>query len=147
MGLLDDINQQLKEAMKSKDENALNTLRSIKSALNYRKTETGGDLEEADVVEVLRKEAKKRKDSIEQFRQGGRDDLVEREQAQLEVLDRFLPEEMGDEQIEARAKEVIEEMGASSKKEMGKVMGRLMPEMKGKADGNRVKNIVSGLLE
>ena len=147
MAIQDEILQKLKEAMKSKDENALNALRSLKSAIGYKKVESDGELTDSDVIQVLRKEAKNRKDSMEQFKQGGRDDLVEREKAQLEVIEQFLPQEMDDAAIEKRVKEVIDELEISSKKEIGKVMGKLMPELKGRADGNKVKSIAMDLLE
>ena len=147
MGLLDTINEKLKEAMKSKDETALDTMRALKSAVNYLKAESGKDPDDKEILLAIRKEAKKRKDSIEQFKSAGRDELAAREEAQLKIIESFLPREMSDEQIEAKAKEVIEQVGALSKKEMGKVMGKLMAELQGQADGGRVKDIVLKLLD
>lgn len=149
MVLLEQINELLKQAMKDKDQAALNALRSLKSAFKYKEIEAGGggELAEGDLLSVIQKEVKKRRDSIEQFRQGGRDDLVAVEEAQLAVIEKFLPKELSDEEIEAKAKAVIAELGASTKKEMGNVMKKLMPEMQGRADGRRVNQIVSNLLQ
>ena len=147
MGLLETINEKLKEAMKAKDENSLDSLRAIKSAVNYKKAETGKDPGDDEILQAIRKEAKKRKDSIEQFNAAGREDLARREEAQLAVIESFLPTEMGEEQIVSIARETIAQVGAVSKKEMGKVMGKLMSRLQGKADGARVKEIVMKLLD
>jgi uncharacterized protein len=149
MALMEQIGGMMKQAMKDKDQNALNALRSLKSAFKYKEVEAGGggELSEGDMLQVIQKEVKKRRESIEQFKQGGRQDLVGIEEAQLAVIEIFLPKELADDEIEAKAKAVIAELGASTKREIGNVMKKLMPEMQGRADGKRVNQIVSKLLD
>jgi len=103
-------------------------------------------LTEEEILEVISSEAKKRKDAIDEFRKGGRDDLVEKEKRELEILKKYLPEQMNEEQIKKEAKKAIEEVGASGPQEMGKVMGVLMPKLKGRAEGGMVSKIVQELL-
>lgn len=146
MGLADKLNEILKEAMKEKDEIKISSIRAIKSAMNYKKAEAGKDPDENEILELIAKEAKKRKDSITQFRAGGREDLATKEEAELEIISKFLPEQASDADIEERAKIIIAETGATSMKEMGKVMGKLMGEFKGRADGNQVKAVLQKLL-
>jgi hypothetical protein len=149
MTLYEQINEQIKQAMKDKNQCALNALRGVKSALKYKQVETGGpnvELDDAAALQVIQKEVKKRRDSIEQFKQGNRDDLVKEEERQLAVIEKFVPKEMTDTELEEVVKAVIAELGASTKKEMGVVMKNLMPRVAGRADGKRVNRIVSGLL-
>jgi len=147
MSLLDDVMNDLKQAMKDKDTVALNTLRSIKSAVEYKKAEAGKDPEEGEILQVIQKEAKKRKDSIAQFRQGNREDLAEKEEAELKIIEKYLPAEMSDAELEEIVKKVIADVGAGSKKEIGKVMSQLMPLVRGRADGKRVNQAVGKLLD
>ncbi len=147
MSLIEEIGEQLKQAMRDKDQVALAALRSIKSALQYKQVEPGAkELDDAAVLQVIQKEVKKRKDSIEQFRQGNREDLAAAEIAQLAIIEKFVPQEMSDEEIAELAKAAIAELGASTKKEMGAVMKALMPKVAGRADGKRVNQIVGSLL-
>jgi uncharacterized protein len=148
MALLDEIKEQIKQAMKDKNQTALNALRGIKSALQYKQVEpgAGGELDDAAVLQVIQKEIKKRKDSIEQFKQGNRADLVAEEESQLAVIERFAPKEITDSELEEIVKTVIAELGASTKKDMGNVMKHLMPRVAGRADGKRVNSIVGSLL-
>ncbi len=149
MSLYEQINEQLKQAMKDKNQIALNSLRGLKSALKYKQVEMGGpnvELDDVVVMQIIQKEVKKRKDSIEQFKQGNREDLVKEEQGQLEVIEKFVPKEMTDAELEEVVKSVIAELGASTKKEMGLVMKNLMPKVAGRADGKRVNQIVNNLL-
>jgi len=147
MSLTEEIGEQLKQAMRDKDQVALAALRSIKSALQYKQVEPGAkELDDAAVIQVIQKEVKKRKDSIEQFRQGNREDLAAAEIAQLAIIEKFVPQEMSDEEIAELAKAAIAELGASTKKEMGAVMKALMPKVAGRADGKRVNQIVGSLL-
>jgi len=149
MSLYEQINEQLKQAMKDKNQIALNSLRGLKSALKYKQVEMGDpnvELDDVVVMQIIQKEVKKRKDSIEQFKQGNREDLVKEEQGQLEVIEKFVPKEMTDAELEEVVKSVIAELGASTKKEMGLVMKNLMPKVAGRADGKRVNQIVNNLL-
>ncbi len=147
MSLQEEIGEQLKQAMRDKDQTALAALRGIKSALQYKQVEPGAkELDDATVLQVIQKEVKKRKDSIEQFRQGNREDLAAAEEAQLAIIEKYVPREMSDAEIGELAKAAIAELGASTKKEMGAVMKTIMPQVAGRADGKRVNQIVGGLL-
>ena len=140
-----DLQEQLKEAMKSGDEIKRDTLRMLISAIGYYEIQKGGagyTATDEDVLSVIHTDAKKHRDSIEQFTAGNRQDLVEKEQKELDILQSFLPEQMGEDEIKKLVEEAIFQTGASSLQDMGKVMGALMPKIKGKADGNIVSRIV-----
>ncbi|MDG5766989.1 GatB/YqeY domain-containing protein [Balneolales bacterium ANBcel1] len=140
----------LKTAMKSKDSERLQVLRSLKSKLLEKEiSERKGDevkLSEEQVREVLMKAAKQRKDSIAQYRDASRNDLAETEEKELEIIESYLPEMLSENEIRSIAMETIKEFGADSTAEMGKVMGALMPKVKGKADGALVNRVVRELL-
>lgn len=141
-----DLDAALKEAMKAKDSVALDAVRAIKSAVKLAEIEAGKELSEEDVHSVIQKAIKQRKDSITQFSEGGRTDLVANEEAQVAVLLKFLPAQMGEDEIAALVDEAIKATGAAGAKEMGKVMGWLMPKVKGKADGGLVNKVVKAKL-
>lgn len=141
-----DLDAALKEAMKAKDSVALDAVRAIKSAVKLAEIEAGKELSEEDVHSVIQKAIKQRKDSITQFTAGGRTDLVANEEAQVAVLSKFLPAQMGEAEIAALVDEAIKATGAAGAKEMGKVMGWLMPKVKGKADGGLVNQVVKAKL-
>lgn len=147
MPLIDTIMTDLKQAMKDKDTVALETLRGIKSALIYKKTELCREPDEAEELQVLNKEANKRKEAAEEYERGGRPELAEKERAQLAVVQRYLPEAMGEDRIRELAAEAVAQTGASGKKDMGKVMQALMPQVRGRADGKLVNRIVGELLQ
>ncbi len=139
------LREELKQAMLSKDISKTGTLRLLLSALNYYEIQKGGANYEAtdeDVIVVVQKEVKQRKDSIEQFEKANRQDLADKEKSELAILEKYLPEQMNEEEIKKLVSEVIERTGASSMADIGKVMGTLMPKVKGKADGNLVNKIV-----
>lgn len=138
----------LKEAMRAKDSLKLEALRAIKSALLLAKTEAGGGaaLSETDEIKLLQKLVKQRKDSAAIYREQNRTDLAEPEEAQAEVIAAFLPQQLSDEEIQAKVKAVIAELGASSMKDMGKVMGKANAAMAGQADGSRIAAAVKSLL-
>lgn len=138
----------LKEAMRAKDSLKLEALRAIKSALLLAKTEAGGGaaLSATDEVKLLQKLVKQRKDSAAIYREQNRTDLAEPEEAQAEVIAAFLPQQLSDEEIQAKVKAVIAELGASSMKDMGKVMGKANAAMAGQADGSRIAAAVKSLL-
>lgn len=136
---------ELKESMLAKDALRTSVLRMVLSALNYYEIQKGGAGYEAtdeDVLSVIQKEAKQRKDSVEQFQKGGRQDLVDKETKELELLKAYLPEQLNEEEIRNLVKEAILQTGAKTIAEMGKVMGALMPKVKGKSDGGIVSKIV-----
>jgi uncharacterized protein YqeY len=146
MGLKQELEQDLKEALRNKDERRKMTLRLALSAIHNAEIAKGEELDENGVLGVLSKEAKQRRESAAQFAQGGRDDLVTEEEGELEILMEYLPAQLSEEEIEARAREVIEQVGAEGMAQMGDVMRVLMPEMKGKADGQVVSAIVKAIL-
>ena len=144
MGILQDIDNDLKEALKKKEEVAVSTIRMLKAALHNRKIEKKGEeLSETEVLKVIAKQIKQREDSIEQFKKGGRQELVDKETEESEVLKRYVPEQMSDEEVAAIVKKVIEESGAKDKKDFGNVMKAVMTQVKGRADGKLISQMVS----
>jgi uncharacterized protein YqeY len=147
MNMQDTINRDLITAMKAGDEVRKLTLRSVKAAITLsQKDNNDQPLSDDQIVTIIRKQAKQRQDSIAAYQQGGRADLVAAEQAELAVLESYLPALMSKEAIREHAQAVIDEVDANSMRDMGKVMGRLMPELKGKADGSLVNQVVRELL-
>jgi uncharacterized protein YqeY len=147
MSLQTRIDEDLKAAMKAGDEARKLALRSIKTAIiRAQKQEDNRPLSDEEILAVLRKEAKQRRESITAFEQGGRPDLAARERAELAVIESYLPAQLDAEAIRQQAQAVIAEVGATGPRDMGKVMGRLMPLLAGKADGRLVNQIVRELL-
>lgn len=136
------IKSDMKSAMKAGNKGEVSTLRMLVSSLNNAKIDKGGDLTEDDVVDVLGKEAKQRRESIEAYREGGREERAEKEEAELEIIQRYLPEQLSDEEAEELVEEVIEETGAETRGDMGRVMGQVMPKVKGRYEGSKIKDIV-----
>jgi uncharacterized protein YqeY len=146
MSIQDKIISDIKEAMKAKEQDKLRVLRSLKAKLMEKEISErkGGEAKLSDdqAVEVLMKAAKQRKESIEQFEEGGRDDLAENEKLELKIIEEYLPEMMSEDEVRDVVKEKIEQLGASGMQDMGKVMGPLMGQLKGKADGSVVSKVV-----
>jgi len=144
MSLDKEITSALKDAMKAKDSQALEALRAIRSELLLAQTETGSkkDLSEADETRILQRLVKQRKDSAAIYSEQGRVDLAEPELAQVKIIERFLPEQMTEAEIEAVVDKVIADTGASSMADMGKVMGMANAEIAGRADGKTIANFV-----
>lgn len=139
MTIIEQIEARLKEAMIAKDEQAIGLYRLLKSALKNAEIEKRAELDEAEVLRVLEREAKQRRDSIEQFQAGNREDLAKHEQDELKVIGAFLPEKMTEEDIRAEVKKAV---AASAGQDFGRVMGMAMGQLKGKADGALVQKIV-----
>lgn len=150
MSLKEKIDQDLKATMKSGDKSRLNAIRSIRAALLEKEVSirVGGKaiLNDEQELEVLVSLAKKRRDAIEQFTAGNRPDLAETEQEELVVIEEYLPAPISDEELQSTISNIIATTGASSMKEMGKVMAEAMKALKGKADGTKVQQIVKTLL-
>ncbi|MCG8342236.1 MAG: GatB/YqeY domain-containing protein [Chlorobiales bacterium] len=150
MSLKERIDKYLKDAMKSGDKNRINTVRAIRAAFLEKEVSirVGGkaELSEEQELEVVMSLAKKRKDSIQQYQDAGRTDLAETEQAELAVIETYLPAQMSEEEIEAEVKEIIAQLGVTSMKDIGKVMGAAMKKLKGKADGGKVQEMVKSAL-
>ena len=148
MGLQEQVMTEMKAAMKAKDTVALESLRAIKSALLLAKTEKGGGdgLSEADEVKLVQKLVKQRKDSAAIFTEQGRNDLAAPELAQVAVLERVLPEQLTESEIEKVVVQTIDAIGAEGMKDMGKVMGIVSKELAGQADGKTISNVVKAKL-
>jgi uncharacterized protein YqeY len=146
MSLKDQIDNDLKTAMKSGDKFRTKTLRTLKSAIKYAEIEARSELDDQGLLAVIAKQAKQRRESIEEFKKGGRNDLVEKETADLAILESYLPAQMSEEEIKAKAEAVIAELGVTDMKDMGQVMRRLMADLKGQVDGKVVNQIVRQLL-
>jgi uncharacterized protein len=139
------LREELKQSMLAKDALKTSVLRMLLSAINYYEIQKGGAGYEAadeDVLAVIQKEAKQRRDSIEEFKKAERQELVDKETKELEMLQAYLPQQMSEEDIKSLVKEAIDQTGAKAMTDMGKVMGALMPKVKGKADGGLVSRIV-----
>ncbi|WEG14229.1 GatB/YqeY domain-containing protein [Pullulanibacillus sp. KACC 23026] len=142
MSFLDQLTQDMKEAMKAKDKERLSVIRMLKASLQNESIKLGKDLSEDEALTVLSRELKQRNDSLQEFEQAGREDLAEKTRSEILVVKTYLPEPLTDDQLENVVKETIQEVGASSKADMGKVMQALMPKVKGRADGGKVSRLV-----
>ena len=150
MELLKKIEQDFQKATKNAKDIEKRVLRNLKSQIQNKKIELrskGEELKEADLFKLLKKQAKKHKESIEIFKKGNRDDLVEKEEKELNFLSKYLPEELSDEKIKDIVMSTIKEIGEKTPRVFGQVMGKVMKEVKGKADGTRVKKIVDKILK
>ena len=148
MSLQTKVMEALKEAMKAKDTVALESLRAIKSAILLAKTEAGAaeELSEADELKLLQKLVKQRKDSAALYAQQGRNDLAEPELAQMAVIEKFLPAQLSEAEVETALRGIVNQVGATTPKDMGKVMGVATKQLAGKADGKLISEIVKRLL-
>lgn len=137
------INEQLKDAIKSGDKIRLETIRSLRaSIIEFNKSGANREMNNDDELKILKSAAKKRKDAIEMYEKGGRTELAEKEKQELEIINSFLPEQASGEEIQSVVLKTIQNVNAEGMKDMGKVMGTVMKELKGKADGNIVRQIV-----
>ncbi|MEO1520270.1 MAG: GatB/YqeY domain-containing protein [Cyanobacteria bacterium J06633_2] len=150
MSLKDIISDEIKSAMKAKDKIRLETVRSIKKVILEKETSVRAKgqegLTDEEDMDVLVQQAKQRRDSIEQYRNAGRDELADKEAQELAIIESFLPKQLTDEEIGAVVDALIAETGASSAKDMGKVMGLAMKQLRGKADGKKVQELVKAKL-
>ena len=146
MTLMERLLDDMKTAMKSKDQLRLSVIRLAKAAMMNLQIARGHDLSEQEVIEVLAKEAKQRQDSIPEYEKAGRADIVETLRNELKIIQEYLPAQLSEDEIRELVKTAIAETGATGKKDMGKVMGALMPKTKGRADGKLVNQIVNSLL-
>ena len=148
MTLFDQISEDIKAAMKARDKVRLETLRNIKKVFLEVKTAPGANdtLEDADALKIITKLAKQGKETAATYTQAGRQDLADAELAQVEVLESYLPKQLSDTEIEEEVKKIIAQTGASSMKEMGKVMGIASKQMAGRAEGGKISAIVKKLL-
>lgn len=147
MTLQERLSQEIKSAMLAKDADRLGTLRLLKSALGYAQIEKKSEVtSDADFVAMVQKEVKKRRDSIEQFEKGGRPELAAKEKQEITVLELFLPQAMSEADLEQLVRATIQEVGATSKKDMGQVIKAVQAKAAGRADGKTISGLVGKLL-
>ena len=146
MNLRETINQDLKNAMKAKETKKRDALRLLTSAFKQIEVDERKELSDDDVIKIIQKEVKKRNDSATQYRDAGRDDLLQIELAEIAFYNVYLPAQLGDDELSSAVKEIISKVGATTMKDMGKVMGMASKELAGKADGKRINECVKSLL-
>ena len=144
--LFDKINADLITAMKAKNENVVSALRMLKSAIKYRELELKSEIKDEEVIDVLSKQAKQRRESIEGFEKGGRAESVAKEKAELALIEKYLPAALSESEITGFIEAAVKETGAAGPKDMGKVMGWLTPKLKGRADMGKVSGLVKAKL-
>ncbi|OJG26117.1 glutamyl-tRNA(Gln) amidotransferase subunit E [Enterococcus columbae DSM 7374 = ATCC 51263] len=136
----------MKTAMKAKDKDTLQVVRMLKASIQNEQIKAGHDLSEDEELTVLSREMKQRRDALSEFEQAGRDDLVEKVKVEIAIVEKYLPAQLSEAELREIIQNAISQVNASSAKEFGKVMGVVMPQVKGKADGNQVNAIVKELL-
>ena len=146
MSLKEQIKNDIKEAMRAKETQKRDTLRNIQAAIKQIEVDERRELSDADVEKILMKYAKQREDAITQFKEAGRDDLVEKEEKELALVKSYLPEPIDDEELESLLKKIIQKVDATGMKDMGKVMGAAKGAVGSRADGGRINQIAKKLL-
>jgi len=146
MSLLQRLDEDLKTALRESDRLKLSAIRLVKAAVKNRQIEKGGDLSDEEILSVISTLAKQRRESIEQFSKGGRNDLADQERRELAVLQAYMPQQLSPEELDSLILQAIQESSARDEKDMGKVMKVLMPRVKGVSDGKAVNNRVKELL-
>jgi uncharacterized protein YqeY len=146
MSLEQQLNDDMKTAMKAKDATTLDVLRMVISSVRNKAIELGRDLAEMDVVTVIKSDTKKIKDSLESFVANAREDLATKARRELEILERYLPAQMSDEDLELHVRAKVQELGVTEPKDIGRVMGMLTKELQGQADGSRIKTMLDKIL-
>lgn len=142
MGLKERLDQDLKAAMRDKDALRLSVVRMLKSAVKYKEIELLKPLDDAGVQAVIGSEVKRRRDAVEQYRSGNRRDLAEKEEAEIRILQGWLPQQLSAEELRAKVDEIVKQVGAQGPKDMGAVMKALLPEVQGRAEGKAVSDMV-----
>ncbi|WP_025689900.1 GatB/YqeY domain-containing protein [Paenibacillus zanthoxyli] len=147
MNLSERLNEDMKQAMKSKDKFKLSTIRMVRSTIKNLEIELKRTLDDNEVLDILSREIKQRKDALQEFEKAGRDELAASNKAEIEIIAQYLPEQLSEEEIKVIVQQTIQETGASSRNDMGKVMSALMPKVKGRADGKLVNQAVLQFLQ
>ncbi|GGF07581.1 hypothetical protein GCM10010954_02560 [Halobacillus andaensis] len=143
MSITERLNQDMKTAMKARDKKTLSVIRMVKASMQNEAIKLGkNELSEEEELTVLSREVKQRKDSLHEFKEAGREDLVEELNQEIEILQVYMPQQLSDQELDQVVQETIQEVGASSKADMGRVMSAVMPKVKGKADGSKVNQLV-----
>lgn len=147
MSLTERLTADMKQAMKDKDKVRLSVIRMVRTAMKNLEIDAKRELSDEDVITIMNRELKQRRDSLQAFESGGRQDLVEDMKAEIQVLISYLPEQLSEDEVRTIVKDVIASTGATGKADMGKVMSALMPKVKGRADGKLVNQVVSQELQ
>ena len=147
MGIRENLDEDLKAAMRARDELRRSVLRVVRSEIHNEEINLRRELDDDGILGVISSQVKRHRESISEFRKGNRDDLVDREEEELKILLAYMPEQLGQDEILVLAREAVDASGAQGLGDKGKVMGRLMPHVKGKADGNIVNAVVTQILE
>ncbi len=147
MPLREQLEEDIRQAMRDRDRVRLEALRFLKSAVQAAEKTGGESLDDEGMIQVITKQANDRRESIRMFEQGNRTDLVAKESAELAILEEYLPPQLGQEELAQLVRDAIAETGAASPRDKGRVMGRLMPQVRGKADGGVVNTMVTEILE
>ncbi|WP_372662891.1 GatB/YqeY domain-containing protein [Cohnella sp.] len=147
MSLAERLNEDMKQAMRDGNKFRLSTIRMVRAAIKNQEIELRRPLEDNDTLNILSRELKQRRDSLEDFARGGREDLVSNVKAEIEIITEYLPQQLNEEEVKAIVLQTMQETGASSKADLGKLMGALMPKVKGIADGKLVNAIVQQSLQ
>lgn len=146
MSLAEQLSEDMKQAMKDKDKTRLSVVRMVRAAVKNKEIETGTSLTDDEILSVVQKELKQRQDSLQAFESAGRSDLIQAVQAEILILQGYLPSQLSDEELSQVVQETIAEVGATGKGDMGRVMSALMPKVRGRADGKRVQQAVQSHL-
>lgn len=146
MTLKDTLMNDLKESMKNKDQVRKSVVTLVRSAIKQKEVDERVELSDDDILDVISKQLKQRKDALEEFKKLQRDDLVDETEKEISILMEYLPEQLTDEELHAIVSETINQVGATTMKDMGKIMGVVMPKVKGKADGKRINEIAKQIL-
>lgn len=146
MSLKETLMQDLKTAMKNKDKRTKDTITMVRAAIKQKEVDDHVELNDDDVIQIIAKEIKERRGSIEEFQKAGRDDLIDSTKAEMDVLLNYMPEQLSEEELEAMIRKVMEENNITEKKQMGLLMKSIMPKVQGRADGKAVNAIVNRIL-
>jgi len=146
MSLSERLSDDMKQLMKSGDKFALTVVRMIRSAIKNVEIDSRKTLSDDEVLDILSREIKQRRDALQEFEKAGRDDLADQAKAEIDVIQRYMPQPLTDEELNAIVEETVREVGATSKSDMGKVMSAIMPKVKGRVDGKQVNAAVQRFL-
>lgn len=142
MSILNQLNEDMKTAMRAKDKDSLTTIRMIKSAIQNEEIRKGSELNQDEEIAIVSREKKQRLESLNEFEKAERDDLVEKLNRELEIVNKYLPEQLSEDEVRGIVNETINEVGAESMQDMGKVMSTIMPKVAGRADGGTINKLV-----
>ena len=143
MTLKERLTNDLKDAMKNKDQVRKSVVTLVRAAIKQKEVDERVELDDVDVMDIVSKQLKQRNEALVDFKKAGRDDLISQTEEEIEILLTYLPKQLTDDELREYIKQAVEQVGATSVKDMGKIMGILMPKVKGKADGRRINNLVS----